>query len=134
VSKFITIIDDDGEDIDFLRAAILEVDPSVKCMAFTSAQEAIARISTDRIPPDVIFVDYNMPVFNGIECLQIFNALRVLKYTSYVAISSNMPPTLEQAFFDHGASCVFEKPTSIQGYKKVVEHVFSDTFGELKSH
>jgi CheY-like chemotaxis protein len=129
VSKRITIIDDDSEDIDFLRSAILAVDPSVKCTAFSSVQEALAYMSTDKLPPDVIFVDYNMPVFNGIECLQIFRALRVLNYTSYVAISSHMPPEMEEAFLHHGVSYAFEKPTSIQDYHKVIEHVFSNVLG-----
>jgi len=134
VPKFITIIDDDSEDIDFLRSAILAADPAVRCMTFTSPQEAIARISTDRVPPDVIFVDYNMPVFNGIECLQIFNALRVLNYTSYVALSSAMSPDLERDFLNHGASHAFEKPTSMQGYEKVIERVFSNVFGRVRSN
>jgi CheY-like chemotaxis protein len=133
VPKLITIIDDDSEDIEFLQSAILAADPSVKCTVFNCSQEAIAYVSTDRIPPDVIFVDHNMPVFNGIECLQIFNALRVLNYTSYVAISTHMPPALERAFLDQGASYVFEKPMSIQGYAKLVEHVFSNIYGEVKS-
>jgi len=131
VAKLITIIDDDGEDIDFLRSAILATDPFVKCNAFSSPQEALERISKDSIPPDIIFVDYNMPVFNGIECVQVFNALRVFNYTTYVAISSHMPPSLERAFVDHGVDYAFEKPTSIEGYKKVVEQVFGKIYGSV---
>ena len=133
MAKLITIIDDDAEDIDFLRSAILSADPSVKCIAFTSPQEALERISMDRIPPDIIFVDYNMPLFNGVECLQIFKALRILNYTAFVAISSHMPPTLEQAFLNQGVSHVFEKPTSTEGYRKVVEQVFNNTYVAVKS-
>jgi CheY-like chemotaxis protein len=132
VAKFITIIDDDSEDASFLQSAILAVDPSVICVVFNSPQEAVERISASKIPPDIIFVDYNMPAFNGIECLQIFNALRKLNYTSYVAISSHMPPALEQAFLNNGVSCAFEKPTSIQGYQRVVEQVFSNTYAVVK--
>jgi CheY-like chemotaxis protein len=133
VPKRITIIDDDSEDIDFLRSAILEADPSVRCTVFNSLPEALTYISTDKIPPDVIFVDYNMPVFNGIDCLQIFQTLRFLNYTSYVAISSHMPPEMEKAFLNHGVSYAFEKPTSIQGYRKEIEHVFSNILGAVRS-
>ena len=133
VSRLITIIDDDSDDIDLLQAAILKADPSVKFTVFTSPQEALVCISTGKIPPDVIFVDYNMPVFNGIECLQLFNALRILNYTPYVASSSHMTPELEQAFRKQGASYMFEKPTSMEGYERVVDHVFTNIFGEVKS-
>jgi len=128
VRKLITIIDDDVEDIHFLRSAIQLADPSVKCIAFTSPQEALEYISVDKIPPDVIFVDYNMPLFNGIECLQIFNTLRALNYTAYVAISSYMPPSLEHTFLNQGVSYAFEKPSSIEGYQEVVKQVFNDIY------
>jgi CheY-like chemotaxis protein len=133
VSRLITIIDDDSDDIELLQSAILKADPSVKFTVFTSPQEALVCISTDKIPPDMIFIDYKMPVFNGIECLQLFNALRILNYTPYIASSNLMSPELAQAFIDQGASYVFEKPTSIEGYERVVEHVFTNIFGEVKS-
>jgi CheY-like chemotaxis protein len=133
VSRLITIIDDDSDDIELLQSAILKADPSVKLTVFTSSQEALVCISTDKVPPDVIFVDYNMPVFNGVECLQLFNALRMLNYTPYIASSTHMTPQLEQAFLNQGASYVFEKPTAVDGYDKVVEYVFTNIFGEVKS-
>jgi CheY-like chemotaxis protein len=133
VSKLIIIIDDDNDDIDFLLSAILDTDPTIKCTVFTSPQEAIECISTGRIPPDLIFVDYEMPLFNGIECLQVLSALRILNYTSYVASSSHMSPALQQAFLRQGVSFVFEKPTSMLGYKHVVEHVFNNVLSEVKS-
>lgn len=133
MSRLITIIDDDSDDIDLLQSAILKADPSVKFTVFTSSQEALVCISTDKIPPDIIFIDYHMPVFNGVECLQLFNALRILNYTPYVASSSHMSRELEQAFLNQGASYVFEKPTSMEGYERVVDHVFANIFGEVRS-
>lgn len=133
MSKLIAIIDDDSEDIELLQSTILKADPSVKFTVFTSSQEALVCISTDKTPPDVIFVDYKMPVFNGLECLQVFNALRVLNYTPFIGCSTHMTPELEQAFLKQGASYVFEKPTSVEGYERVVDHVFTNIFGNVRS-
>lgn len=134
VFKLITIIDDDNDDIYLLQSAIEEVSPSVKCTVFTSPQEALKSLSTGEFRPDVIFLDYNMPMFNGVECLQLFRTLRLLRFTSYVGSSSHMSPELEQAFLKLGASHVFEKPTSVKDYKKVVEHIFNNVLSEASSN
>ena len=126
MSKLIVIIDDDSEDLEFLRSAILSADPSIICTAFTSPQDALQSISGGRVAPDVICVDYNMPVVNGVECLRLFGALRILNHTSMVASSSYMPPSLEDAFREQGARYVFEKPHSIHGYQKVAHRIVSE--------
>ena len=118
--KFVVIIDDDIDEIAFLRHAIEEVDPSVRCTSFTSPQDALQALSeNDMRMPDVICVDYNMPILTGIDCLRLFGALSKLNHTKMVASSSHLPTSLEQDFRNHGASYVFEKPTTATDYHKI---------------
>ena len=126
MSKHIVIIDDDRDDIEFLQSAIQFLDPSVRCSAFTSPQDALQSLSSNKTAPDVICVDYNMPVVNGVECLKLFSALRILNHTSMIASSSNMTPSLESEFRNQGAAYVFEKPSSMKGYQQVVSRILSE--------
>jgi hypothetical protein len=67
-----------------------------------------------------------MPVLNGIDCLRLFGALNRLNHTKMVANSSHLPSSLAQAFRDHGASYVFEKPSTSKGYENVAEQILND--------
>ena len=124
MKKLVVIIDDDLDDIEFLRSAIIQVDPSVKCTCFTSPQDALEALSgSDVRTPDVICVDYNMPVLNGIDCLRLFGALGRLSHSTMVANSTRLSAALERDFRANGASYVFEKPESLKDYEKIATNI-----------
>jgi CheY-like chemotaxis protein len=125
--KYVVIIDDDVDDIEFLRSAIAGIDPSVKCTGFTSPQDALQALSGNEMRmPDVICVDYNMPVLNGIDCLRLFRALNKLNHTTMVANSTCLSKNLERDFRSNGASYVFEKPGTFGGYEKIALNILSN--------
>jgi len=127
MKKFVVIIDDDIEDIEFLRNAILEIDPSVNCAWFTSPREALQALSGNETRmPDVICVDYNMPILNGIDCLRLFSALSKFNHTKMVANSTSLSKALESDFRSHGASYVFQKPETLQGYEEVAANILDN--------
>jgi len=124
--KLVVIIDDDVDDMEFLRSAINNIDPSVKFNCYSSPQDALQALSANETRiPDVICVDYNMPVLNGIDCLRLFGALAKLNRTKIVANTTRLSKSLEQDFLRHGASYVFEKPETIVGYEKVAANILT---------
>jgi CheY-like chemotaxis protein len=63
-------VDDDIDDLDLFREALKDVDKSIVCVSARSAQEALNILRDEDLRPDHIFLDINMPVMNGRECLE----------------------------------------------------------------
>jgi CheY-like chemotaxis protein len=63
-------IDDDGDDRELFCDALKEIDPTIDCIAKSSAEDAIHLLNTTNSLPRWIFLDINMPKMGGIECLK----------------------------------------------------------------
>jgi CheY-like chemotaxis protein len=68
MARRILLIDDDPDDQLFFRDAVHTVNPGVHCELTSSCQEAFKQLESPP-PPDYIFMDLNMPVMNGFDCL-----------------------------------------------------------------
>jgi CheY-like chemotaxis protein len=62
------LIDDDPDDQLFFRDAMQLIRPDFQCEMVSSCQEAFRQLEK-LPPPDFIFMDLNMPIMNGFDCL-----------------------------------------------------------------
>jgi CheY-like chemotaxis protein len=67
LTKRIMLIDDDPDDQLLFRDAVHTVRPDLQCELASSCLEALKQL--EEIQPDLIFMDLNMPVMNGFDCL-----------------------------------------------------------------
>lgn len=73
--------------------------------------------------PDVIFLDLNMPVKSGLECLQLlrsdkkFNELPIIIYST-----STSKKDIEKAY-DHGANYFAIKPNRLDGIVTLLKRI-----------
>ena len=67
-SQRIILIDDDPDDQLFFHDAVQVVQPGLICELASNCQEAFDQLELPP-SPDYIFMDLNMPVMNGFECL-----------------------------------------------------------------
>ena len=78
--KSIFLVEDDKDDQDFFTEALNEI-ANTKLFAIASnGIEALLRLKHSIILPDIIFMDINMPVMNGIECLVELTQNPLTKY------------------------------------------------------
>ncbi len=88
----ILIVDDDKDDQSFLSDVIEELYPAFKCNTANNGQEAMEYIHADPPPPDLIFLDLNMPVLNGFEFLRDYKrAFNDSKSTVIIYSTSSNP-------------------------------------------
>ncbi|MEO7529842.1 MAG: response regulator [Sediminibacterium sp.] len=68
----IFLVDDDLDDLMLFKDAIKEIDPTIEIETAGNGVEALKKISGNELKrkPDYIFVDLNMPLMNGIQCLR----------------------------------------------------------------
>ena len=116
------LVDDDEDDRFLFREAAEELDLNMKLNMFNSAfefttylEKAVAEI------PNLLFLDLNMPVMNGIDCLKYLNEHSILN-KMFVAIysTSNHPKYVEEAYLN-GANLYIKKPTNFQGVVSVID-------------
>jgi CheY-like chemotaxis protein len=78
VLKKIMIIDDDPDDQIFFRDALQTVQPTIYCELASTCHEAFGKLEAPPLP-DFIFMDLNMPVMNGFDCLAYLKNQRKYK-------------------------------------------------------
>src|SRR5689334_6718998 len=68
-NKRLLLIDDDSDDRILFIDALAELDDSIECITAVNGQHALDILAElDRLPA-FIFLDLNMPRFNGKKCL-----------------------------------------------------------------
>src|SRR5881398_3761 len=64
----ILYIDDDTDDHEIFGEAVHEINPDMHVVYAKNGQDIDKHLNT--ASPDIIFLDYNLPLKNGIECLK----------------------------------------------------------------
>jgi two-component system nitrate/nitrite response regulator NarL len=122
------LIDDSDIDL-FIQRRFLEVyNFSKKLVSYKSAEEALDWLQkvNGEAPPDVIFLDLNMPNVDGFGFLENFAKLpqKVLEKSRIVVLtSSNSQKDREQAFNYKNVVSFVTKPlkqSDIEDLKKIV--------------
>jgi two-component system, NarL family, nitrate/nitrite response regulator NarL len=109
------LIDDSDIDL-FIQRRFLEVyDFSNQLISYKSASEALnwLRNINGQDPPEVIFLDLNMPELDGFDFLESFNALpeKVISSTRIVVLtSSNSSQDRDLAFENKNVIQFITKP------------------------
>lgn len=107
----ILLIDDDDDDQEIFLTAIEEVDCEVKCTALSDATEALQKLVSKDLTPDLIFLDLNMPVMNGQQFLTEIKKTEGLKTIPVIIISTSTHTPTIKLTKDLGASEFITKPS-----------------------
>jgi len=116
--------DDDTDDaLLFTQAADLLSSPVL--LSFAEDGEQLMRYLSKELLPDMIFLDLNMPVKNGIECLKSiradkrFDALPIIIYTT-----SDNPNDINTCY-TLGANLYIVKPNSFDSIIRTLKKVLT---------
>jgi len=120
------IIDDDQDDIDILCEAVAALRPSFDCLAFTSPVDALKSLEKSEIIPAYIFVDYNMPLINGMAVVSNIRQDNRFNKSIVTVISTGITEKDASIFADLGADHVYTKPYTMKDYVNIVQQVMSE--------
>jgi CheY-like chemotaxis protein len=105
----ILLVDDDVDDQLLFVEALREISDHTRCEIANNGEEALSRISTMQTP-DVVFLDLNMPIMNGFDCLTEIRKQDAGKQVPIVIFSTTNDPVTIRKTFDLGANAYFRKP------------------------
>lgn len=129
-STHILFSDDDTDDaLLFTQAADLMT--SSILLSFAEDGEQLMRYLSKEVLPDMIFLDLNMPVKNGIECLREIRSDSKLDWLPVIIYTTSDNPKDIDACYDLRANLYVVKPTSFENIIKTLKKVINIDF---KSH
>jgi CheY-like chemotaxis protein len=88
IHQKVLLVDDDVDDQYLFTEALKTIYPSIECMIANNGQEAISQLASCSSMPTLIFLDLNMPLMNGFECMAelkkniAFKHLPIVIYTT----------------------------------------------------
>jgi CheY-like chemotaxis protein len=120
--KNILLIDDDSEDILFFVEALSAVNKQAVCRTMLSPDRAWEELQVAKELPDIIFLDYNMPMVTGLEFIKRMQAVERLQQIEVIVLSTPpkevMEPWLER---NNTAVKYISKPTSIEELQEILQ-------------
>lgn len=129
--KNIFIADDDMDDLILFEDALREI---CKDSQLTTAKDGqqLMQILDETVPPppDVIFLDLNMPRKNGFECLDEIKHSLKLKNIPIVIFSTSDQPEAVNRVYEQGADHFLKKPSSFPLLKQAIQKVLAINWAE----
>ncbi|MGG8497958.1 response regulator [Tenacibaculum sp. TC6] len=120
----VILTDDDLDDRLFFEEAIEEIEVATKLTTFNHGQHLMDYLhSNEAVLPDLIFLDLNMPIKNGMECLtEIKRTPKLQNIIVAIYSTSSSEADIEETFVN-GASIYINKPETFKELKKAIEKV-----------
>ena len=119
------LVDDDDDDKEIFCLALAEVNPSIECHIASDGIEALGMLSDPAFTPDYIFLDLNMPLMSGKECLREIKKRRHLENTSVIIFSTSASQKDIEDTSELGASAFITKPPLISTLTEKLFQVFN---------
>lgn len=124
MSKKLLLIDDDTDDTEMFREAIEAIDEKIICYSETNGRKALEKLESKKIEnPDVIFLDINMPIMGGWECLSILQSSEAYKNIPVIMYSTSSVYEDKEKAQQMGAVSFITKPIYFKSLKEILEAV-----------
>jgi CheY-like chemotaxis protein len=120
----ITLADDDEDDRLFFTDAFDEMKIKTVVNTVKNGRELINFLDhPETVLPNIIFLDLNMPILNGIECLKEIKLNDRFKDIAVAIYSTSSSEADVENTFVLGANIYIKKPSSFNELKKILSDV-----------
>lgn len=120
----ILIADDDEADLLLFKEALKELKIRTKVHTVADGVQLMEHLARTDLPlPELLFLDLNMPLKSGIECLREIRGDSKFKDVSIAIYSTSSSEKDIEETFVQGANVYINKPNNFDALKKVLEKV-----------
>jgi CheY-like chemotaxis protein len=124
--KNIFLADDDVDDCMLFEDALREVAADTTLTTALDGME-LMNILDESVPPppDMIFLDLNMPRKNGFECLLQIRTDQKLKAIPVIIFSTSAQPEFIEQVYQSGANRYIRKPSSFAELRAAISEMLA---------
>jgi CheY-like chemotaxis protein len=121
------LIDDDSDDRELFSEALAAVGPGFFFSYAEDAEEGLKILKdTTKAIPDVIFLDINLPLMSGWQCLTQLKRDVSLRDIPVIMYSTSTHQRDKEIAKDLGAVCLISKPHDYQDMIKLLQVIVAD--------
>lgn len=120
----ILLADDDDDDCFFFNQILPDLPVAATLTVVRDGEQLMDALRQQDTPlPDMVFVDLNMPLLNGYECLADIKRDPRLIQLPVTILSTFIAPPVEERLYALGAAHCIQKPTDFNQLKVVIGEV-----------
>lgn len=112
--------EDDEEDVGLFKDVLVDLEVDVNLEVVTNGIELMKKLEEAEVFPDLIFLDLNMPLKNGMLCLQEIKTNQRWKNIKVVILSTSSHQDQIKAAYDKGADFYLTKSANYTDFKNSV--------------
>jgi CheY-like chemotaxis protein len=124
--KSILLVDDDQDDKFFFAKALDQLDSGTQLSTACDGADALEKLQF--INPDVILLDLNMPVMNGVAFLKKIKGLKALKDIPVIIYTDGVSVFDENEALKLGAYTIILKPIDFKGAEQIISGILQMSF------
>ena len=126
---YILLADDDEDDTSLFKEALEQIQILARLDVAENGMELMNMLLNGQNAPDLIFLDMNMPVKNGLECLVEIKTSENFKEVPVVILSTSVADYLLESAYNAGANLYIQKPTSFTGLIEIIKRCLVERDG-----
>ncbi len=119
--KNIFLAEDDEDDVVIFNEIMSDITDSIVVTIAPNGMELMKLLQDESLQPELIFLDLNMPLKNGFECLQEIKRNEAWKNITIIMYSTSAQLQQVEKAYKQGADLYIQKSTSYSDFKLAVE-------------
>ncbi len=114
------LIDDDPDDQEIFLEVLRNISPSIRCVTANNGQEAIEKLKSRQVKPDLIFLDLNMPLMNGQQFLKACHLVEDCSKIPVIILTTSSDRRSVEETMKLGARDYITKPDKYSAWGKLI--------------
>jgi CheY-like chemotaxis protein len=124
VIKTLLLIDDDEDDREVFCSIVAEAYPQISLSVATNGRQALRDLQDAPQPPDLIFLDLNMPLMNGRQFMEALKNDERLRQIPVVILTTSSDSKTITDLKALGAKDFITKPDKYSAWEKLLNEFF----------
>jgi CheY-like chemotaxis protein len=122
--KRVLLIDDDRDDADLFKEALFEINSAIVFEHYEDSKAGLKLLLEKQTDlPDLIFLDINMPIVSGWQCLTEFKKTEHLKHIPVILFTTSSQTKEKEIADELGAEGFITKPNEYKALKELLSSV-----------